>query len=477
METGTVYLVGAGPGDVGLMTIRGRECLEKADVVLYDRLVNPLILSSAKAGAETIYCGKLPDRHHLRQEAIQELMVQKAKENKTVVRLKGGDPGMFGRSGEEAAALVEHGITYEVIPGITSGIAAPLYAGVPVTHRDYSGSFAAVTAHSKSTTGEPEVDWGAFAKIDTISFYMGVKNLPHIVEKLIENGKPETTSVLIVEWGTTARQKTVSGTLATIVEEAEKYNVHNPAITLVGNVSSLYEKLNWFEKKYLHGRYAWIVKTAPGAGRFASELREYGAEVLEYPRYTIEWENTEFPEIPETVEQILFHSPDSVRIFFQALKQTGKDIRSINCSLGSESRRTNEQLKNYGIIPAFPEGLQPQQIFHAGPKEKLKSLPDKAAGKWLTHTIERSASAEEVAGHIFEEEYINTVILPSAQSAAVLAEELKRAGVESGSWLKQREVICFGPATERALRENGWYSDKTLDEPDIAHLIQALHYI
>ncbi|WP_252314046.1 uroporphyrinogen-III C-methyltransferase [Sinobaca sp. H24] len=200
METGTVYLVGAGPGDVGLMTIRGRECLEKADVVLYDRLVNPLILSSAKAGAETIYCGKLPDRHHLRQEAIQELMVQKAKENKTVVRLKGGDPGMFGRSGEEAAALVEHGITYEVIPGITSGIAAPLYAGVPVTHRDYSGSFAAVTAHSKSTTGEPEVDWGAFAKIDTISFYMGVKNLPHIVEKLIDHGKPETTSVLIVEW-------------------------------------------------------------------------------------------------------------------------------------------------------------------------------------------------------------------------------------------------------------------------------------
>lgn len=477
MESGTVYLVGAGPGDVGLMTVRGRECLEKADVVLYDRLVNPLILSSAKAGAETIYCGKLPDRHHLRQEVIQELMVQKAKENKTVVRLKGGDPGMFGRSGEEAAALVEEGITYEVIPGITSGIAAPLYAGVPVTHRDYSGSFAAVTAHSKSTTGEPEVDWAAFAKIDTISFYMGVKNLPHIVAKLVEHGKPETTSVLIVEWGTTARQKTVSGTLADIVEKAEKYEVHNPAITLIGNVSSLYEKLNWFEKKALQGRYAWIVKTAPGAGRFTMKLRENGAEVLEYPRYTIEWENKELPELPETVEQILFHSPDSVRIFFQALKLAGKDIRSIASSLGSESERTNEQLKNYGIIPKQLTGIDDSHILHAGPDEKIKNAGRGEAGTWISHSIKRAASAEEVAGHIFDEEYINTVILPSAQSVSVLVEELKRAGMEIEAWLKKRDVICFGPATEKALEEKGFSSNKTLEHPGLAHLVQALHYI
>jgi uroporphyrin-III C-methyltransferase len=249
MTKGKVYLVGAGPGDPKLITVYGMECIQKADVILYDRLANKALLQYAKDDTELIFCGKLPGKHQLIQDQIHELLVEKASEGKTVVRLKGGDPCVFGRVGEEAEVLAEHGIKYEIVPGITSGIAAPAYAGIPVTHRDHASSFAIVTAHGRAEKGEDHLNWSALAQgIDTIAFYMGVGNLSHICSKLIEHGKNPHTPVAIIQWGTMEKQKTVTGDLTTIEEEAANAQITHPAIILVGEVVGLRSKIKWFEE-------------------------------------------------------------------------------------------------------------------------------------------------------------------------------------------------------------------------------------
>ncbi len=249
MIKGKVYLVGAGPGDPKLITLYGMECIQNADVILYDRLANESLLQYAKADAEIIFCGKLPGKHHFIQEQIHQLLVEKAFEGKIVTRLKGGDPCVFGRVGEEAEALAEHGISYEIVPGITSGIAAPAYAGIPVTHRDYASTFAIVTGHNRADREEDPINWAALAQgIDTIAFYMGVGNLNNICKKLLEHGKPATTPVAIIQWGTTKNQKTVTGNLETIENKAAKEKVSHPAIVLVGEVVQLRNKINWFEE-------------------------------------------------------------------------------------------------------------------------------------------------------------------------------------------------------------------------------------
>lgn len=249
MERGKVYLVGAGPGDPKLITVYGMECIQKADVIAYDRLVNPKLLTYAKEDAELIYCGKSPGRHHLIQDEIHTLLVEKALEGKTVIRLKGGDPFVFGRGGEEAEILKANGIEYEIIPGITAGIAAPAYAGIPVTHRDHASSYAIVTGHGRDYKGEDNLNWQALAQgIDTIAFYMGIGNMPFICEKLMEHGRNENTPVAVIEWGTTHQQRTITGTLNTITDLAEQENIKNPAILLVGDVVKLREKIQWFEK-------------------------------------------------------------------------------------------------------------------------------------------------------------------------------------------------------------------------------------
>lgn len=218
MKTGKVFLVGAGPGDIGLLTLKGLEAIQKADVILYDRLANPKLLEFSKDNCELIYCGKLPDRHILRQNHINELLVAKALEGKTVVRLKGGDPGVFGRVGEEAAVLAGYQIPFEIVPGVSSGMAVPLYAGIPVTHREYAESFAVVTAHDKSADGKPLLNWKSLQGVDTIAFYMGVGNLPFICENLLQHGKPAETPVIMIQWGTFSRQKILQGTLANICD-------------------------------------------------------------------------------------------------------------------------------------------------------------------------------------------------------------------------------------------------------------------
>ncbi|MFK3958423.1 uroporphyrinogen-III C-methyltransferase [Pseudalkalibacillus hwajinpoensis] len=245
---GKVYLVGAGPGDIDLITVKGVKCIGQADVILYDRLINKDLLDYAKEGVELIYCGKLPDYHTLKQETINRFLVKHALKGKVVTRLKGGDPFVYGRGGEEAEVLSNHGIPFEVVPGITSGIAAPMYAGIPVTHRELSSTFAFVTGHRKEGE-EEELRWESLAKgIDTLAIYMGVKNLPYICSMLRKYGRNKETPVALVHWGTTQTQQTVTGTLETITEDVKKAAVQNPSMIIVGEVVNLRSKLNWFEK-------------------------------------------------------------------------------------------------------------------------------------------------------------------------------------------------------------------------------------
>lgn len=244
---GKVYLVGAGPGDPELITVKGLRCIQQADVILYDRLVNKELLDYAKPDVELINCGKLPNYHLLQQETINRFLVKYAQKGKTVTRLKGGDPFVFGRGGEEAEACQKAGVPFEVVPGITAGIAAPTYAGIPVTHRDYSSSFAVITGHRKE--GEDDnIKWEAIAKgMDTIAIYMGMKNLPYIRTKLLEHGKSSDTPAALIHWGTSQNQKTVIGTLETIVETAEREQIKNPSMIIIGEVVHFHNKINWFE--------------------------------------------------------------------------------------------------------------------------------------------------------------------------------------------------------------------------------------
>lgn len=249
-QKGKVYLVGAGPGDPKLITVKGMECLQQADVVVYDRLANPALLEYAPTHAERIFCGKYPDNHTMRQEAINQLLAEKALGGLTVVRLKGGDPSVFGRVGEEAEHLARFGIPFEIVPGVTAGIAAPAYAGIPVTHREYGSSFAVVTGHLREEKPEQAVEkWRALAQgIDTVAFYMGIGNLPMIRKQLIEHGKDPKTPVAVIAWGTLPEQATVTGTLEDIEQRlADNPQITNPAIILVGDVVRLREKIQWFE--------------------------------------------------------------------------------------------------------------------------------------------------------------------------------------------------------------------------------------
>jgi len=245
---GKVYLVGAGPGDVELITLKGLKCIQEADVILYDRLVNKDLLQYAKKDAELINCGKLPDYHLMQQETINKFLVKYANKGKIVTRLKGGDPFIFGRGGEEAEECFQAGIPFEIIPGITAGIAAPAYAGIPVTHRNFSSSFAIITGHCKEG-GKDNIQWEALAKgIDTLAIYMGVKNLPYIRRQLLHHGKAPDTPVALIHCGTLTSQKTVVGTLDTIVEMVESQKIINPSMIVIGDVVSLHNKLNWFEQ-------------------------------------------------------------------------------------------------------------------------------------------------------------------------------------------------------------------------------------
>ncbi|GIL20577.1 MAG: hypothetical protein BroJett041_16910 [Candidatus Jettenia caeni] len=354
MKRSMVYLVGAGPGDPRLITVKGLECIKKADVLIYDYLVNVDLLKVAKPNAEFIYVGKQGGAHTLEQDEINNLLVKKAQEDKIVTRLKGGDPYVFGRGGEEAIVLYENHIPFEVVPGITAAIATPNYAGIPVTHRDFTSTFGLITGHEDPTKDESSIDWSKISTgIGTLAFYMGIKNLPYITEQLIKHGRSKDTPVAVIRWGTTAQQKTVVGTLETIVQKAR--DIRPPAITIVGEVVKLRNQLNWFETKPLFGKTVVVTRSREQASEFADQLYEYGARVIEFPTIEIAKPDTIQP-LDDAITNIhaydwlVFTSINGVDSFFQRLLELGKDIRDLKgikfCAIGPA---TEEGIRRYHI--------------------------------------------------------------------------------------------------------------------------------
>ena len=332
---GIVYLVGAGPGDAGLLTMRGAELLGRADVVVYDPLVNPDLLRLAPRDAEIIYGGKRARDHAIPQENLNALLVTKAREGKTVVRLKGGDPYVFGRGGEEAEELADAGIQFEVVPGVSSIVAGPNYAGIPLTHRDHCSSFTVVTGHEDPTKEQTSLDFEQLAKIPgTKVVLMGVERIRSLAESLIRHGMPGNTPVGMVRWGTTGQQESIEGTLGTIADVVEKKQFKAPAVTVIGDVVRLRDKLNWAEKRALFGQRIVVTRTREQASQLSRQLLELGAEVLEIPTIRIVP-----PDDPQDLidallglnvyDWLIFTSPNGVSTFFDYFFKTFDDLRDI----------------------------------------------------------------------------------------------------------------------------------------------------
>jgi uroporphyrinogen III methyltransferase/synthase len=332
---GIVYVVGAGPGDAGLITVRGAELLGRADVIVYDALVNLDLLRHAKPEAELIYAGKRSNAHAIPQDQLNQLLVDKAVAGKCVVRLKGGDPYVFGRGGEEAGELAAAGVAFEVVPGISSSIAGPNYAGIPVTHRDHCSAFTVLTGHEDPTKDEPEIDWAQVAKSPgTKVVLMGVSRIREIGEALVKNGMAADTPVAMISRATTGRQQTVCGTLKTIAEVAEKAGFKPPGLTVIGDVVKLREKLNWFEKRPLFGRRIVVTRTREQASQLSSRLLELGADVLEIPTIRI-GPPTDRQVIADVLlelnsyDWLVFTSPNGVTAFFDLFFKAFQDMRDL----------------------------------------------------------------------------------------------------------------------------------------------------
>jgi uroporphyrinogen III methyltransferase / synthase len=330
-----VYLVGAGPGDAGLMTMRGAELLARADVVVYDALVNGDLLRLAPGGAEFIYAGKRSGAHAMPQEELNRLLVEKARDGKCVVRLKGGDPYVFGRGGEEAEELAAAKVPFEVVPGISSSIAGPNYAGIPLTHRDHCSSFSVITGHEDPTKEDAGVDWAQVARAPgTKVLLMGVTRIAKIAEALMANGMAATMPVAVIRWATTGRQQSVCGTLKTIADAVESAKFKPPAIIVIGEVVRLRGKLNWFEKRPLFGRRIVVTRTRAQASQLSRQLLERGADVLEIPviRTVPPTDRQSIADVLlelNAYDWLVFTSPNGVSAFFDFFFRAFGDLRDI----------------------------------------------------------------------------------------------------------------------------------------------------
>lgn len=332
---GMVYLVGAGPGDSGLLTLRGAELLGAADVVVYDALVNTELLGLARAGAEIIYGGKRAGGHTVAQEELNQLLISKAREGKIVVRLKGGDPYVFGRGGEEAEQLADAGLEFEVVPGVSSFVAVPNYAGIPLTHREFCSKITLITGHEDPAKEASSIDWPQVAKTPgTKVVMMGTDRIGQIAETLIKNGMDGTTPVAMVRWGTTGRQRSIEGTLATIGEVAKREGIRPPTVAVIGDVVKLRRKLNWFERRPLLGQRIVVTRARNQAGGLSKKLREQGAEVLEIPTIRIEPPTRKQDVVDAMLELnsydwLVFTSPNGVTTFFDYFFRRFHDLRDL----------------------------------------------------------------------------------------------------------------------------------------------------
>jgi len=376
---GKVFLVGAGPGDPGLITVKGLECIQQADVIIYDFLASEVLLKHASEHSEIIYVGKKGSDHTFSQDTINALIVEKAENGSTVIRLKGGDPFIFGRGGEEAEVLIRAGIPFEIVPGVTSAIAAPAYAGIPLTHRKFASSVAFVTGHEDPTKNKSNIDWASLAKgIGTIVFLMGVKNLTQITERLMSHGMRPDTPAALVRWGTTAKQVTITATLDTIVALKNAANLKPPAVLIVGHVVGLREKIKWFEDRPLMGRSIVVTRSREQAGELVKRLSGLGAECLECPTIKVVPTDDMKPldkalDNLTSYDWLMFTSVNGVDFFFNRLFEKGKDVRDLNhIRTAVIGPATAKKLLDYGFnSDIVPESYRAESVVKAFAKEDI----------------------------------------------------------------------------------------------------------
>jgi len=370
---GKVYLVGAGPGDPGLLTLKGKECLEAADVVLYDYLANPVLLQYASPTAERIYVGRRGRGQYQDQADINRLLIERAKEGNVVVRLKGGDPFVFGRGGEEAEAVAAAGVDFELVPGVTAAVAVPAYAGIPVTHRTLASTVTFVTGHEDPTKPETQLEWPKLASTSgTLVFMMGMKNLPSIVRQLLAEGRSSNTPTAAIRWGTKADQQTIVGTLGDIVAKTEAVHLEPPTVIVVGEVVRLRGQLNWFETKPLFGKRIVLTRAREQAREFSQLLAAYGAEPIEVPTIQIvppaSWQEIDDAVTHlNTYQWLIFTSVNGVRPFMDRLHAAGKDARALaNLRLCAIGPRTAQELETYGLTADIvPSEFQAEGVIAA----------------------------------------------------------------------------------------------------------------
>jgi uroporphyrinogen III methyltransferase/synthase len=500
-----IYLVGSGPGDPGLFTLKGTRCMQEADAVVYDRLAPEALLGYARPEAERIYVGKKPGNPTMSQEEINDLLVELGRAGKTVVRLKGGDPYIFGRGGEEALALIEARLPFEVVPGVTSGVAAPAYAGIPVTHRQVSTSVAFVTGHEDPTKGRTDVDWTKLANgADTLVLYMGVGRLAEISAGLISAGRAPNTPVACVRWGTVPEQRTVTGTLEDIADRVAEAGLKPPAIIVVGEVVALREAgLDWYERRPLFGHQVVVTRARGQAGELSTELERLGAEVYEFP--TIEISPPEsFEPLDDAIHNLdsfdwlVYTSVNGVEAFVERLRDWGLDLRAVprDARVAAIGPATAKRLEKAGLrVDVVPGEYRAEALIEALEAGSL-------AGKRVL--IPRARVAREILPEKLREAGAEVVVVPAYQSvpSSEGGEELSlrlRSGEidcvtftasstvenfvgvfgaeESARLLSRTRVACIGPITADTARERGLRVDAEADQYTIPGLVEAVTHL
>lgn len=494
-HTGIVYIVGAGPGDKKLITLKGVERLQQADVVIYDLLLNDVLLEHCPTHTEKIQAPD-PRIRSNRQAVLNQLLIQHAKEGKIVVRLKGGDPYIFGRGGEEAMALAEAGISFEIVPGVTSAIAASAYAGIPVTHRDYASSVAFVTGHSAALHPDSNINWEQLATaVDTLVVYMGVAHLRQIIERLTTHGRNPQTPVSLVRVGTTPQQFVVQGTLADIVEKVEAVKLKSPAIIVVGEVNRLREQLQWFDTKPLFGKRILVTRARAQASQFADLLEANGAEVIQFPTIEIrplEIDSAKIPS-PDQYDWVIFTSVNAVEIYYTHLREKGKDTRVFGgCSICAVGPKTVEALNCIGIYPDFVpshasgkvvateiEDVQGKKILLPRAKIATADLPNTLHKRGayvddipLYDTVKVATENSDIIEKDLLEGNVDFVTFTSSSTVTNFLEMFPPHTAKD--LLAHVRVAVIGPTTEATAVEHGVRVDVVAKEATIESLVKGI---
>lgn len=496
---GKVYLVGAGPGDIGLLTINGLKCLKKADVVVYDFHLNAQVLNYINHNAEFIYAGKRGGHHTMTQDDINSVLIRKAKEGKIICRLKGGDPFVFGRGGEEAEALSKEKIEFEVVPGVSSSVAAPAYAGIPLTHRLFSSSFAVIPGYEDAAKKESTIEWSKIATgVGTLVFLMGVKNVDLIARKLIENGRPSDTPVAVIRWGTRPDQKTIVGTLQSIAELVKEKHIKPPAVMVVGEVVKLRGTLGWYEKKPLFGHR--ILVTREHVEGF-DPLEELGAEIIGFP--TIEVVPPEdYKELDDSIDKIttydwlIFTSRNGVKYFFKRFLGKDMDIRELKgikiCAIGA---KTAEELKHYGLkVDLVPEEFRAEGLIQAIQQcegsnlkglrfllpraekareifpEKVRELGGEIDVPVTYRTIRPESRGKRLRRFLKE----GRISIATFTSAATFNNFTEIMGKDAEDLLNGVTIAAIGPVTARAVEKAGLHVDIMPEKTTIEAMVEGI---